>query len=1542
MQAKRVGLQLVIDSGCTWHIHGHAEDLVNLRPCLDSIGGIDDVAHPCTLIGDLPLYARSKGGRLYRLVLKDVRVAKGLPYSLISVKQLWATSRVDCVFRDSECMVVPMASGDVLFPFKHRGGIYQWRVDGCAAEAKLQPSSGIALRAAADFPPSVATRLKVPTADGQATTGAIHRSKASAHLNALGGNTVAAVMHRRLHAGLDRLKRLAHTTADAPAGISTATELNRGPFVEANATRVPHSGSGYSPTYPGRLVHADILGPFTPSRDAGYRFVLVLVDDDSRLKAAYPLKRKSDAPLRVREFVASFNALLNKHSTRPRSCVGALHTDNAGEFLSRDFTEFLCQESIAQTTCPPHVHQLNGVAERAIRSIMEVVRASLLSGNVPVSFWPEALEHAVDILNRTTGPPDDSVSSYERVTGEKPKVMGILPLGCRVYALKPESQTQKTVPEARAWAGVNLGRSSRSPGAYKVWLPNQGKLVITSEVFFDEMQMPWRAKGDQRCDIGALTAPPEQQPAVLPEPLAPSALVSTHAATPPPAFAVTLADAYDAASRGTPAVAKRSRRVLILFSGPYARPDGLAAFLTQLGLESIMVDNDAISAGGARDDLSDADVYSKLVRRAAAGEFRCILAAPPCSTFSVSRHFAAKGAADGGPPVVRTRLHPSGLPEADIPPRHRAELQRANLLVERTVGIVRAGAAVGADFIVEHPADRSIESEPAVFLCAEHGSLWRYPSIIDLAKDYGGASCTFAQCMLGGDSQKYTTLLYSPGLTPSLAPIDRLRCLHRDHRLPAGGAKGTDGAWDSWASSAYPADMNLLLARSVAGLSQPDAAPDVTAPATEAAASPAFPPGLGYSAERAPAAAPAAAATAPAASPARDRSPALPSPPATASTVCAPGTAEPPPPPTAHLPAAAAPTAHDATARKLRMPRPVFQRLAGRHQTRSTQPADLSALDMRNGHAGEVLSVDPGENQAVLITRGRGLRAALPHGAALLAQPSADDPRTQRQAYAEDKAGWLASELVEIKNHEDNASWTVEQMSSKPRDRKLVKLIWVYKRKRDGRMKSRLCVQGCAQIPGVDYEQTFCSTMRPSSLRLLSAISARFDLYMHRWDFVAAYLQGELLPGEVVWCYPPPGHEHNYPPGTVMKVIKPIYGMAQAGRRWQRTIFPWFLEHGFTQTKSDDSVFTLQRTVDTPSGPRHETLVVGVYVDDLFCLYSHADEHSLYAEFTAALQRRWSVDDEGPVSDLLGIEIKREGCLVSLRQTGYIDKLCARFCPDGCPASHQATKTPCDIDLVQHVADALASRVAGREPPEDEVRRYQSLVGALLYAAVNTRPDVAYAVGMLCRAMCCPTPELYEDALRVLHYLHRHRDIGLTYEADQSPLAGHSDSDWAVKHSTSGWLFTYSRAVVTWGSKKQQSIALSSCEAEVMALSEACKDGVYLATFLDELQLKVEGDAPPVVYGDNRGANDLAYNSEHHQRTKHIDRRYFWVRELVEDMRLSVAYVNTVDNLADFLTKPLPSKTFFPMRDRIMNVPHTARLGVSFRCSSRSRGGVAV
>ena len=224
---------------------------------------------------------------------------------------------------------------------------------------------------------------------------------------------------------------------------------------------------------------------------------------------------------------------------------------------------------------------------------------------------------------------------------------------------------------------------------------------------------------------------------------------------------------------------------------------------------------------------------------------------------------------------------------------------------------------------------------------------------------------------------------------------------------------------------------------------------------------------------------------------------------------------------------------------------------------------------------------------------------------ALKAKASSTDPQNHRQAMAADAAagdtGWRDAELTELANHRKNASFVVRPTSEKPKSRAFVKFTWVYKTKRDGTKKARLCVQGCSQIPGVDYDQTFCGAMRPTSLRAIAAIAAARGYSMRRWDFVAAYLQGELLPDEVVYCSLPAGGLGDDTPtdGMMCVVQKPIYGMAQAGRRWQRSLFPWLVEFGFTQCYADKCVFTLTRVMDTPDGPREESIIVGVYVDDI-------------------------------------------------------------------------------------------------------------------------------------------------------------------------------------------------------------------------------------------------------------------------------------------------------------------------------------------------------
>ena len=211
-----------------------------------------------------------------------------------------------------------------------------------------------------------------------------------------------------------------------------------------------------------------------------------------------------------------------------------------------------------------------------------------------------------------------------------------------------------------------------------------------------------------------------------------------------------------------------------------------------------------------------------------------------------------------------------------------------------------------------------------------------------------------------------------------------------------------------------------------------------------------------------------------------------------------------------------------------------------------------------------------------------------------------------------------------------------------------------------------------------------------------------------------------------------------------------------------------------------------------------------------------------------------------------------------------------------------------------------------------------------------------------------PTADLQRSAERVLQYLYRTREIGLTYEPSGKELYGMSDSDWATRHSTTGWVFMLNQAALSWGSKKQPSVALSSCEAEIMAASEAAKEAVYLARLAHEFGLR--GDGPLDLHVDNKAAIDVSYNPEHHTRMKHVERRHFFVRECVENHTLRVPFVSTVDNFADFFTKALAGPQFFKLRDAIMNIgprsdaPPVMRLrgGVENRGgSSVTTGGVA-
>ena len=528
---------------------------------------------------------------------------------------------------------------------------------------------------------------------------------------------------------------------------------------------------------------------------------------------------------------------------------------------------------------------------------------------------------------------------------------------------------------------------------------------------------------------------------------------------------------------------------------------------------------------------------------------------------------------------------------------------------------------------------------------------------------------------------------------------------------------------------------------------------------------------------------------------------------------------------------------------------------------------------------------------------------------------------------------WPPSMLKELGNHATNLSWRKISIDDLPRNRRLHKLVWVFKLKRDGTAKARLCVQGCTLESGVDYDQTFSQALRHGSARALFGFAARKGCYVRSIDYVAAYLQGSFTEGEVVYCRMAPGFEEHDEKGRpyILCIEKPIYGIPQAGRRLQRQIFPWLKSQGLTQLDDSDGCVWVHK------GLTDETFVLGVYVDNLQVVHSvevnnlgvPSNPDSFYAKFLAQLNKDWDVIDEGPMDDLLAIQMRvNNDNSFTLHQESYIRRLLARFLPKGAPPHVQKNSLPYSKDFLDHINAALGDPENTSKSPKYPhlVKPFQERTGAVMYLSVGTRADISYPTHQLARVMARPTPQLMLEFDHLFAYLARHPGVGLTFSHGSGiKFEGYSDASWETRWSTSGWVIKYQGAAVAWGSCKQDCIALSSCEAEIIALSEAAKDMVYYRKLFRGLDPdSISG--PSDLHTDNQGAQDLAYNPEHHNKTKHVERRHFYVRDMVKKFELTVPYVRTHANLADFLTKPFKSAPhFFELRREIMNEPRPPR-----------------
>lgn len=499
--------------------------------------------------------------------------------------------------------------------------------------------------------------------------------------------------------------------------------------------------------------------------------------------------------------------------------------------------------------------------------------------------------------------------------------------------------------------------------------------------------------------------------------------------------------------------------------------------------------------------------------------------------------------------------------------------------------------------------------------------------------------------------------------------------------------------------------------------------------------------------------------------------------------------------------------------------------------------------------------------------------------------------------------------LAQIKN----GTW---EIVSRPPNRKVIGSRFVFSTKTTGK-KVRLVAKGCSQRPGEDFHETSSPVVRSSSIRLIAALSAEYGLEIHQMDVVTAYLNGSLEE-EVFMEIPDQLYEvldkvlANQKIGTQRKNIrdkkiietakrwskvldecdnsvcllkKSLYGLRQSGLQWHRELVRKLMSIGFEATQQDPCVFVARK------GER--MMLIAIYVDDIIL---STNDSSWLRDVKKHLSSAFEMKDMGRINHCLGIEFTRdEEDRVYLNQSLYLEKVLERFGMSEC----KPTMTPMDVNVKLEKPKCVKNDVMNQYP-------YQSLIGALMYLAVTTRPDIAYAVNYLSQFNTNYDVDHWKAAKRVLRYLKGTSDYGLVYERTDLPLFGVVDADWGSnaidRKSYSGFAFILAGAPISWEARKQRTIALSSTEAEYMAISEATKEAMYLRDVLGNVGMECEC---VTLFNDNQGAIKLAESRNYRSRTKHIDVRHHFVRDMCEQGVIDLKYLPTDKMPADVLTKGL-------------------------------------
>ena len=472
------------------------------------------------------------------------------------------------------------------------------------------------------------------------------------------------------------------------------------------------------------------------------------------------------------------------------------------------------------------------------------------------------------------------------------------------------------------------------------------------------------------------------------------------------------------------------------------------------------------------------------------------------------------------------------------------------------------------------------------------------------------------------------------------------------------------------------------------------------------------------------------------------------------------------------------------------------------------------------------------------------------------------------------------------------AKYDVWDEVDQPADTNIVGCRWVFRIKRNSsgkilKYRARLVAQGFTQLYGIDFHETFAPVARLSSIRTVIALAASEDWELHQMDVKSAYLNSPI--DTAIYMRLPPGYGSK---GKVACVKKGIYGLRQSGNLWHRTLTIAFKELNLTRSAVDHGVFYVH--------DNEGTTIVCSSTDDFAITASSTPRME---KFKSDLSNHFEMTDLGELAWILGIRVKRDRIsrTITLSQAAYIDSVVKRFnLTDASPL-----RTPLDLNAQLSKEQSPSTPV---QKEDMEKVPYREAIGSLMYAAIGTRPDITFAVTALSQYLQDPGRAHWEQAKRVIRYLKGTRDLELKF-GSSGGVEGFTDASWGNdiddRHSICGYVFTLNGGAISWSSKKQSVVALSSTEAEYIGITHAAKEATWIRHLLSELYSALILKYPITLYCDNKSAIELVKNATFHSRTKHIAIRYHYIREAYNDGTIILDHRGTDDMPADVFTKAL-------------------------------------